>query len=367
MDYLIDQARFLSALSLAQTIADRRSTMPALNNVLLSAENEEYISCQATDMMIASTERVPAKVQSHGKVCVGVRHLLNVVRALPAGQIHVVLLDNNRVQITTGRSEFQLVGLAYQDFPELPTLKNTKVDKVRSSEFRNLFDKVLFSVSSDESRVNLNGALLVPDKQKVTMVSTDGHRLTLNSANLEFQHSSKRQIIVPRKGMVELKRALDRMGDECELAITDQHMFVRDDDLAISIKLTSATFPPYSQVIPQTFERVVILSRTTLLGALRCAEVVAPEKTATIRVHLEEHQLQLVADNPDLGNSDQTIEVDYSGTPLTVGFNARYLIEALEAIDTPEVRLEFQGELDPCVIRPNSDQDFLAVVMPMRI
>ncbi len=365
MQFEIDQAQFLSALALAQTVADRRSTMPVLANVLLRAEGE-HVACSATDMMIAVTERVPAKVKKAGALTLGVRHLHGVVRTLPTGSLEMKRLDNHWAQILASRSEFKLMGMPDTDFPELPDPGKTKFTTIEAASLRQLVLRTLFSVSSDEARVNLNGALLECDGREATMVSTDGHRLTKFSTALTGPELD-RGIIIPRKGLLELKRVLERFDGDCELAIADEHLHVRDEALALSIKLSSVNFPPYEQVIPQKHERVAIALRSELVAALRSVEVMAPEKTATVRVQLDPGSLALTADNPDAGVAHQELPVEYDGAPLVAGFNAHYLLDALDAMESERVRLEFQGELDPCVLRPVDGPEFLAVVMPMRI
>jgi DNA polymerase-3 subunit beta len=373
MELEIDQARFLSALSLAQTVADKRSTMPVLANVLLRASADGHLVCSATDMMTALTETIPAQVRKTGSLTVGVRHLHGVVKTLPAVDLTIKGLDNHWVQIVAGKSEFKLMGMPETDFPELPDVarggkggKAVKLTAVTGHILADLLAKTAFSVSSDEARVNLNGVLFEHDGQTATMVSTDGHRLTRYSCAMTGPKLEK-GIIIPRKGMLEIRRLLDRVSGEIELGVGDQHLFLRAGELSMSVKLNNVTFPPYKQVIPQAHQRRAELGRDELLGALKRAEVMAPEKTATVRVALSEGSLELTADNPDLGVAHQELAVDYDGDELVAGFNARYLMEVLEVIDSDRVCLEFQGELDPCVVKPVDGPDFLGVVMPMRI
>ncbi|MBL4686130.1 MAG: DNA polymerase III subunit beta [Nannocystaceae bacterium] len=372
MEFEIDQARFLAALALAQTVADKRSTMPVLANVLLRATADGHVVCSATDMMTSITERIPAEVKSPGSLTVGVRHLHGVVKTLPTGVFTFKGLDNHWAQILAGKSEFKLMGMPETEFPELPDASKAKGAKAPSFTtiaghvLSDLIQKTQFSVSTDEARVNLNGVLLECDGTTAVMVSTDGHRLTkyecpMNGPTLE------KGIIIPRKGMLEIRRVLDRVPGEVELGIGEQHLFLRAGELSLSVKLNNVMFPPYNQVIPTNHQRRVIVPRGELLAALRRAEVMAPEKTATVRLALSEGKLELTADNPDLGIAHQELGVDYTGEELVAGFNARYLMEVLEVIDGDEVALEFQGELDPCVCKPVDGPDFLGVVMPMRI
>ena len=368
MEFEIDQSRFLAALGLAQTVADKRSnTQPILANVLLRATKDNKLVCSATDMMISVTETIPVEVKTPGALTLGVRYLHNVVRTLPAKPLRIKGLENHWAQVIVGRSEFKLMGQAPADFPELPDpTKGVKFTRVPSHTLADLIQKTQFSVSTDEARVNLNGVLFESNGELGTMVSTDGHRLTKLSLPL-VGPKLERGIIIPRKGMLEIKRVLDRLNGEVGVAVDGQHLFLQADELTPSVKLNNVVFPPYEQVIPREHKRRVTALRDELIDALRRAEVMAPEKTATVRVQLAPGSLQLTADNPDRGVAHQEIEIESQGDPLVAGFNARYLIEVLEVMDTKQVYMDFQGELDPCVLRPVDGPDYLGVVMPMRI
>lgn len=372
MEFEIDQSRFLSALALAQTVADKRSTMPVLANVLLRASSDGHVVCSATDMMTSVTEAVPAEVKSTGSLTVAVRHLYGVVKTLSSGDLAFKGLENHWAQIVAGKSEFKLMGMPETDFPELPDPSKAKGAKaptfttIAGHVLSDLIQKTQFSVSTDEARANLNGVLFECDGENAVMVSTDGHRLTKYACALNGPKLDK-GILIPRKGMLEIRRVLDRVQGEVELGVGEQHLFLRARELTLSVKLNNVIFPPYNQVIPTNHLRRVVVPREELLGALRRAEVMAPEKTATVRLALSEGKLELTADNPDLGVAHQELGVDYTGDELVAGFNARYLMEVLEVVDGDEVALEFQGELDPCVCKPVDGPDFLGVVMPMRI
>src|SRR5690606_28571570 len=286
MEFEIDQARFLSALTLAQTVADRRSTMPVLANVLLRATTNDELVCCATDMMIALTETVPCKVSSPGSLTLGVRHLHNVVRTLPSGPVRIKSLDNSWAQIVASRSEFKLMGMPEGDFPELPDPAGVKLTEIASHKLVDLIDKTLFSVSTDEARLNLNGALFESDGKTATMVSTDGHRLTKYSVPLDGPQLS-RGIIIPRKGMDEIRKVLNRAEGACKLGVSDSYLFIEAESSMLSVKLNNVTFPPWQQVVPKDFQRRAGINREELISALRQAAVIAPEKTATVKLQLD--------------------------------------------------------------------------------
>lgn len=374
MEFEIDQSKFSHALAQAQTVADKRSNnMPILANVLLRATKDNKLVCSATDMMISVTETIPVEVKTPGALTLGVRYLHNVVRTLPSKPLRIRGLENHWAQLSVGRSEFKLMGQAPGDFPELPDTKGVKFTRLPGHIVADLIQKTQFSVSTDEARVNLNGVLFESSGELGTMVSTDGHRLTKLSLPLTGP-KLERGIIIPRKGMLEIKRVLDRVlarrsetPAEVDLAVSNGFLFLQTADTLLTVRLSNVVFPPYEQVVPKKYDRRVAVDRLELLSVLKRAEVMAPEKTATVRLEVGPGLIKFTADNPDLGVATQEIEVEYDGDALTAGFNANYLIEVLDAIETTKVHLDFQGALDPCVLRPVDGPDYLGVVMPMRI
>jgi DNA polymerase-3 subunit beta len=370
MEFHVPQTEFSAALALANAVADRRVTgQPILGNVLITARKDNNVEIAATDMTISIAEVVVAEVVKVGALTIGARYLHDVVKTLPKGKpLNVKAMDNLWARLSIGRSEFKLMGQAPADFPALPSPKKSiKVAMVPVDALAELVDKTVFSVSTDEARVNLNGVLFESNGELGTMVSTDGHRLTKLSLPLAGP-KLERGIIIPRKGMLEIKRILDRLGGgQVGVTVDGQHIFLQTDTMTLSVKLNNVVFPPYEQIIPKKYDRRVTADRAELVDMLTRAEVMAPEKTATVRVQLAPGSMQVTADNPDLGVAHQEIEMEYQGDPLVAGFNARYMLDILGGCESQRVTLDFQGELDPCVIRPVEGSDYLGVVMPMRI
>mgnify|MGYP000004510637 FL=1 len=368
IEFEIDQPKFAAALAAAVSVADRRSNnQPILASVLLRAD-VHGLSMTATDMQVSVREVLDAAAVSHGGVCIAAAHLLNVVRSLPAKPLRIKGLENHWISVKTGRSEFKLMGQGPGDFPEIPEAEKTSAwTVVPCAGLRDAIDRTMFSVSTDEARVNLNGLYVESTGQRLTAVSTDGHRLTKLAAEMPFPKTDK--LIIPRKGLIELRKFIDKRPGEVAMASSGPsgHLFLRSGQAHMSIKLNNVVFPPYEQVIPKNHQRRVVADRTELIAVLKRSEMMAPEKTATVKLEIAKGSLVLTADNPDLGIAREEIDVEFKGEPLAAGFNASYLIEVLAAMTTAQVALEFQGELDPCVLRPVDGPDFLGVVMPMRI
>jgi DNA polymerase-3 subunit beta len=382
MDFTIDQPQLLAALALADRVADRRKPgQPILGFVLLRAGKDNTVSITATDLIVSAAAVMPAEVAKAGALAIDARYLYGVIKTLPAKPLRLTALDNMWLKVSVGKAEFKLMGQSPSEFPELPTLaKSTPLKTIAAASLADLIDKVGFSVCTDDNRVNLSGVLFECDGKRGTMVSTDGHRLTRLSLDLPGGPVLERGVIIPRAGMLEIKRILDRIKGDVSLAIDGGNIYIKTPETVLSVKLSNVVFPPYDQVIPKEHDRVAVVDRIELLEVLRRAEVMAPEKTATVKLtltgpvlaatsgaQLSGATLTIIADNPDLGVASQEVECTFTGADITAGFNARYMIELIDAIEATTIRLEFQAELDPCVIKPTEGQDYLGVVMPMRI
>jgi DNA polymerase-3 subunit beta len=367
MEFKIEKEVFLSGLSLAQGVADRKSTMPILANVLLRSDGKDRVFLAATDLNVTVTAELPATVSKEGGLTLGAKHLHDIVKSLPSGELTLKRAENHYAEIKAGRVEYRMVGMADRDYPKLPNHREVKFSKVDAGVFRDLIAKTFFSISSDETRYHLNGVLFECDGKIGRMVSTDGHRLSKLERPLPGGPTLAQGVIIPRKGLMELRRALETATGEIELGFHQGHVFVRNKALAVSVKLIEAQFPPYEQVIPKEHDKIVKLSRNALLDALKRVSIMSSDKTWGVKFAVEKDTLRVTSDNPDLGEGREELAADYAGPALTVGFNARYFIDVITEIETQNLQLELAGELDPGVVRPIEGGDYLGVIMPMRI
>jgi DNA polymerase-3 subunit beta len=367
MDIRIDKNQLLRGLYLAHGIADRKSTMPILANVLLRTEGKDRILCAATDLNVAVMASLPAKVEKEGGLTVAARQLYEIAKGLSSDEVHLRRTEQNWAEIKAGRAEFKVVGMIDREYPKLPAVAEATTAKVDAAVLREMISKTIFSVSQDETRQHLAGVLFESDGQNARMVSTDGHRLSKVGRAMAGGPVLPSGVIIPRKGVAEIRRALEGRETPCEVGVHQGQFVLKVDDIALSVKLGDGQFPPYDQVIPKENDRVIVVGRDVLLEAMRRVSIMASDKTWGIRLALDKGALSIEADNPDLGNAREKIEVDYKGGPMAVGFNARYFIELLTEISAPEVKLELAGELDPAVVRPGDGSDYLGVVMPMRL
>jgi DNA polymerase-3 subunit beta len=367
MEFKISKEEFLRGLYLAQGIADRKSTLPILANVLIRTEGKDKLLCGATDLNVTTMVSLSAKVEKEGGLTVAARQLYEIVKGLPDDEVRVRRTEQNWAEIRAGKVEFKVVGMSDRDYPKLPAIQEAQTFKVDSAILRDMIAKTIFSVSLDETRQHLAGVLFESDGSTARMVSTDGHRLSKISRPLPGGPKLPTGVLIPRKGVVELRRAIETREAPSAIGIHDGNFVLKADDVGLSVKLIDGQFPPYDQVIPKENERVFTVSRTAFLDGLRRVALMSSDKTFGVRLGLEKGKLRIESDNPDLGAAREEIDIGYKGTPVQIGFNARYFQELLVEIQTPEVKVELSGELDPAVVRPADGGDYVCVVMPMRL
>jgi DNA polymerase III subunit beta len=366
MEFRIQKSEFLRGLRLAQGIADRKSTMPILANVLLRTDGKSKLVLAATDLNVSVSAELAVKVEKEGGLTVGAKPLHEIISNLPGEDIVFKRAENNWANIKAARVEYKLVGMPDREFPKIPDHREVKYAKVDAAALREMIDKTLFSVSSDETRFHLNGVLFESDGQKGRMVSTDGHRLSKIEKTLTGGPQLSAGVIIPKKGLTEIKRAVDGVSGACDLAVQGTYVFLRTGDIALAVKLIESQFPPYEQVIPKTNDKVVVLDRQQLLEALKRASLMSSE-TRGVKMSIEKGGVKISSDNPELGEVREELEVGYAGPALAIGFNPRYFTELLGQMTTEQVKLELNGELDPALLRPGDGTEYLGVVMPMRI
>ena len=368
MELKAKRENFLATLYWTQSIVERRNTMPILANVLIEA-HKGSVTVSATDLEVGVKSRLDGEVQQEGMVTVNAKKLYEIVREAPQEIIYLKRLENEWVEIKSGKSVFKIVGMDAREFPQFPKIEGEKLFATPASVVREMIEKTIFSVSTDETRYSLNGVLVEESGEgKVRMVATDGHRLALieratGTVGLE------KGVILPRKGLAELRKLLEGGEDGLvSIGFRENMGLVVKDDVQLFMRLIDGEFPDYNRVIPKDNPYSVRIEQGTLLQALKRVSIVSSERYKGIRMELKEGRIAVSANNPDLGEAAEEIEVDYHGKALTIGFNARYLIEVLGTLGaTGDVDLALKDELSPSLIRKAEDEGYLYVVMPMRL
>jgi DNA polymerase-3 subunit beta len=366
MEFRIQKTEFMRGLRLAQGIADRKSTMPILANVLLRTDGKNRLLVAATDLNVSLSAELAAKVDREGGLTVGARPLHDIIANLPGDDVVVKRAENNWAEIKAAKVAYKLVGMPDRDFPKMPDHREVKYAKVDAAVLREMIDKTIFSVSSDETRFHLNGVFFECDGARGRMVSTDGHRLSKVERTLTGGPLLAAGVIIPKKGLTEIKRAIESERGGCDFAVQGSYVFVRTGDVALAVKTIESQFPPYEQVIPRGNNKTVLVDRAALLEALKRASLMSSE-TRGVRFTVDNGVLQVASDNPELGEVKEELDVEYKGASLSVGFNPRYFTDILSQMVGDQIRIELAGELDPAVLKPAEGEEYLGVVMPMRI
>ncbi len=364
MKFTSERERILEPLQAVIGVVERRQTMPILANVLLSAKNGR-LAVTATDLEVELVARGEVSVQQAGDVTVPGRKLLDIVRALPDKAKVSFALDGEKAVVRGGKSRFTLTTLPASDFPAVEEINPILTFDVEQTALKRLIDKTHFSMAQQDVRYYLNGMLLESDGKMLRTVATDGHRLALCETELVTK-AGHQQVIVPRKGVLELQRLMSSEG-LISVQIGSNHIRVTIGEIRFTSKLIDGRFPEYGRVIPSAPGRIIRADREALRHALQRTSILANEKYRGIRVSLKQDLVELTAHNPEQEEAREEVEVKYQGEEFEVGFNVNYLLDALAAIEGPEVEIGVTDANNSCLVRPMGGGQSRYVVMPMRL
>ena len=346
-------------------VVERRQTMPILANVLLSARDGQ-LSITATDLEVELVASVDLDVGQEGDVTVPGRKLLDICRALPEGAKVALSQSGEKVQVRSGRSRFSLTTLPAAEFPSVEDVAAERTVDVPQSTLLKLIEKTHFSMAQQDVRYYLNGLLMETGGNHLRAVATDCHRLALSQAELPDAGLPEKQVIVPRKGVIELQRLLSGDGD-VSIALGSNHIRINLDGIRFTSKLIDGRFPEYNRVIPKDPGNVLNADRQVLKGALQRTAILSNEKYRGIRLMLKGGALVLQAHNPEQEEAEEEVEVEYTGEDMEIGFNVNYLQDALGAIEGDAVTLSFVDANSSCLMTEPGNDEARYVVMPMRL
>ncbi|HVT03447.1 MAG TPA: DNA polymerase III subunit beta [Thermoanaerobaculia bacterium] len=373
MEITIAKADLQKELQLCQGVVEKRSTIPILSNVLLRAAGKT-LDIAATDLDVTLLSSCPAQVKTPGAVTVEARRFFDVIRSLPDEDVRLVVDGNFSIQIESGTAKFRLLGLAPEDYPTLPKVDVTNAFSVDFEDLKTMVEKVIFAITHEETRFQLNGALLKVVGNKMEMVATDGHRMALVNVPKPVEATKGREdltILVPRKALHEILRLESGEDAKVRFGTSENHLFFEVGDRRLMARMIDVNFPNYMDVISRDNDRKVMVDRERLLSTIRRVSLVANERTRAIRFDFAPGKLTVSSTNPELGDARETVPVDYAGAPFFVGLNGAYVSDFLNAVETDGVSLELKDENSQCIGRPMSSDalayDYLYVVMPMRI
>ena len=364
MKFSAAREALLKPLQAVIGVVERRQTMPILSNVLLVVKDGQ-LSVSATDLEVELVAQADVDTDSGGEITVSGRKLLDICRALPEGTEVSVSGSAEKLSIRGGRSRFNLATLPAAEFPIVEDIKASQAISVSQESLGRLIEKTHFSMAQQDVRYYLNGMLLETGEGRLRAVATDGHRLALCQVDAEGSGDDQ-QVIVPRKGVLELQRLMTGEGD-VELEIGANHVRIQLDGIRFTSKLIDGRFPEYERVIPKESANELKADRGMFRGALQRTAILSNEKYRGIRLVIRDSGVVLQAHNPEQEEAEEELEVEYSGEDIEIGFNVNYLLDALGAVEGDDVTLSVQDSNSSCLIREPGNDDATFVVMPMRL
>ena len=373
MEFAINKQEFAAGLYKALGVVERKSLLNILSHVLVESVSNTEVRLVCTDYEVVLVGTYPAEVVQPGRMTVSAKHLFEVVKALPEQPIHCTRLDNDWVEVRCGSSRFKLAGLSPADFPEQQMPEDLRYFSVSKRILGDLIDRTLFSVSTDETRPSLNGVLMrvirEGDDLRVTMVSTDGHRLSKAEALVgeAGTFDTAAEAILHRKAISELKRCMEGPGETVDIAFQRGNVFFRTDETILQVRKLDETFPDYTKVIPSTRTLSFAMDRVAFRDAIRRIATLTSAKTHIIRVDILPGRLVMTSTNPEAGEGRDELPIDYDGRELTVGFNYRYVLDVLGVMVGDRVDFSINDQYSPGLLTSVDDEGSLFVIMPMRI
>jgi DNA polymerase-3 subunit beta len=371
MEITVSKFELLRELTATQGVVERKTTIPILSNYLFEASGDK-LSLTATDLDLSLRTACNAKVKKEGACTIPARKLHDYVKLLPDADLTIKLLENHWISIRCGRSNTKMVGMARSNFPTLPVFPTAGVVKIPAQVLRGMIAKTVFAIATEESRYTLNGALMVLKPESITMVATDGHRLShIERGGEKFEGiSGELKTLIPKKAMDELGSLLVATDVEAiEFAKDDSTLYFRIGPRLLTSRQLTGQFPNYEAVLPKDNNKSVTLPSDELSAAISRVAQFADERSRAVRLRLEKGELKLSASSTETGESEDSIEASYDGDTLTVGFNAQYILDFLKAVGAGHVKLELKDPQSAGQLRPadNEDDNYRYIVMPMRI
>lgn len=364
MEIRLNRSELLSELIPMQGIVERRTTIPALSHLLLTARDGR-LEIAATDLDVSLTSWCEGEIREEGAIAIQAKKLIEIIRASVGNEVSLRMDQEGMLTILVGPSVFRIRGLAAEEFPTLPTLGDEDTVELPFALFRTMITKIFFAISSEESRFQLSGALMRFGQDVLTLVATDGHRLALVENGVDGL-SAREGIIVPRKALQEVQRF---EGENLEFRRSEHHISFTVGRRQLICRILEGAFPDYERVIAKNQDRIVIANRRDLAGVIQRVSLLTGDRARAIRAELDNGRLTLSAANPDLGEAREDIPVEYDSGHLSIGLNPDYLAQFLGVTETERIRLDLKDENSQCLAQPveGLDKRYLCVIMPIRL
>ncbi|MDG9929089.1 MULTISPECIES: DNA polymerase III subunit beta [Pseudomonas] len=367
MHFTIQREALLKPLQLVAGVVERRQTLPVLSNVLLVVEGQQ-LSLTGTDLEVELVGRVTLEDSAEpGEITVPARKLMDICKSLPSDVMIDIRLDEQKLVVKAGRSRFTLSTLPANDFPTVEEGPGSLTFNLVQSKLRRLIDRTSFAMAQQDVRYYLNGMLIEVQTGALRAVATDGHRLAMCAMEAAIENTERHQVIVPRKGILELARLLTEQDGEVAIVLGANHIRATTGEFTFTSKLVDGKFPDYERVLPRGGDKLVIGDRQALREAFSRTAILSNEKYRGIRLQLASGQLKIQANNPEQEEAEEEVAVDYNGGSLEIGFNVSYLLDVLGVMTTEQVRLILSDANSSALVQEAGNDDSSYVVMPMRL
>jgi DNA polymerase III subunit beta len=373
MELVVRKTDLLRELQLFQGIVERKNTIPILANVLIEADGDE-VKLLATDLEVGLRSRCAASVSKGGSLTLPAKKLYEIVKALPETDVRIEE-DKNGVKVAADRFDSRMQTLPREDFPTLPEASGSYSATLPRDVLRHMVSKTQFAITGEDTRYFLNGALFILRPDSMVLVSTDGHRLALISVPRDKAKGKGKsgedevRVILPRKTLLELGRLLSEGEGDIHYERGENHLFFEIGGRLLISRMIDGQFPAFERVIPKTNDKRVEFDRDRLTSAVKRVALLSNERSRAVKFQIDSGKVEITSSSPEFGEAKEVITVDYAGTPVTICFNAQYVLDFLSVADTDGVILEFKDEMSQAVMKPiNADgYDYTYVIMPMRI
>lgn len=370
MEFSVSKSALLNELSTTQGVVERKTTIPILSNLLIEAKGNR-LNITATDLELSIRTSCEAKVKKEGAGTIPAKKLLELVRLLPEGDIKVRLLENHWVEIVSEKKKYKLVGMAKENFPALPTMPHAMV-KISAPVIESLIAKTKFAISMEESRYTLNGGLLILKPETLAMVATDGHRLALAETDQKLAGlNGEMRVLVPKKAMDEVEKLAAAAGPDAQIdfAKDESNLFFQVGHRLLISRILTGQFPNYEAVLPRENNKNVVLERAELTDAVRRVSQLADQRSHAVKFSVSKEGIEISASSPEYGEAKESIDKDYKGDPIAIGFNSTYMLDFLTAAADGPVSIELKDEQSAGQMRPLADESYRYryIIMPMRI
>ena len=371
MEIKIDRDQLFKCVSRVQSIIEKRSNMPILSTVLLTAGSSD-LTVSATDLELGFQQMVQAEVIQEGSITVSGRKLFEILKESNRPTFHIKEKQNNWVYIADDTARFDLACLPAEEYPTFVEPEGVVMVDVEGEGLSEMINKTIYSVTMEEAGFKLSGVFTEKvareGKTFLRMVATDGHRLSMVDKAIDKVGSLDlgNGVMIPKKGMSELNK-LASEGGGMKLGFKEKNCIAKKENAFLVIRLLEAKFPDYNAVIPKEEKETILVNRISLLEAMRKMLILSNERYRAVKISIENNTMELVSTNPDLGEGQENIEVEYKGSRFEAGFNPRYFIDALQSMESEIVSLGFIDNSKPCILKGESDTGFLGLIMPMRV